>query len=99
MKKSISVIIAVCLAAAFSGYSLAAEAGGAAELIRQSKLYIEEGSKEAALARLDAAFAAANSSGDSDALMEIGDLYLKVDSGLKDKALEAWTAAGRMKCR
>lgn len=70
-----------------------------AELIAEAKGYIEQGDKEKAVQTLDLAFAAADSAGDCGALMEIGDLYISVDKSLEDKAMRAWTQAGRWKCK
>ena len=70
-----------------------------AKLIEEAKGYIEEGNKEGAILTLDLAFDLADSIGDYEALMEIGDLYLAVDKSLDGKAMEAWRTAGRCKTR
>lgn len=69
------------------------------ELIKEAKDYIKQGDKEKAVSTLDLAFEAADSAGDVGALMEIGDLYISVDKSLRDKAMRAWTQAGRWKVR
>ncbi len=74
-------------------------ATGAAELIQKAKTYIQQNDREKAISTLDAAFKLADSAGDVEALMEIGDLYVKIDPSLKDRAMKAWTSAGRWKCR
>lgn len=103
MKKIARAISAILLSIAFFGVSLncLAEEGtdDAAELIREAKIHIEQGDKEKAILNLDAAFESANSAGDYELLMEIGDLYIAVDLSLDDEAMEAWTSAGRWKCR
>ena len=70
-----------------------------AKLIEEAKGYIEEGNKKGAILSLDLAFDLADSMGDYEALMEIGDLCLAVDKSLKEKAMAAWMAAGRCKTR
>lgn len=97
------LISAILLCAALMGFSLYCVAGeGAAEaaaLIGRAKLYIEEGERERAVSALDEAFQLAESAGDHGALMKIGDLYISINPSFKDKAMKAWTAAGRLKCR
>ncbi len=68
-----------------------------AALIEEAKGYIEEGNQEGAEVTLDLAYELAEAIGDYDMLMEIGDLYARVDPSMKDKAIEAWNAAGRCK--
>lgn len=67
------------------------------ELIEEAKGYIEEGDKEGAIVTLDLARDLAESLGIYDMLMEIGDLYVRIDTSLREKAIEAWNAAGRCK--
>jgi len=69
------------------------------ELLKEAKDYIKQGDKEKAVLTLDLAFKAADSAGDVGALMEIGDLYISIDKSLGDKAMKAWTQAGRWKCK
>ena len=80
-------------------YSSSEGAGGAAKLIKEAKTCIQEGNKEKAVSTLDAAFESADSAGDCSALMDIGDLYIKIDTSLNEKAMKAWLAAGRWKSR
>ena len=94
------ILMAVSIAfLAAAIYCEAEKPGSAGELINQAKLSIEKGNKEKALLKLGEAFDSANSEGNPAALMQIGDLYISIDPSLKDKAMDAWTAAGRMKCR
>jgi hypothetical protein len=93
MNRIISTVILCAVLAAVSLCNTAAEgAADAAGLIEKAKLYIEEGSKEEAIAALDTAFGLADSVGDQGA-------HISIDPSLKTKAMEAWTAAGRWKCR
>lgn len=69
------------------------------ELIAEAKNCIKQGDKEKAVSALDLAFKTADSAGDVCALMEIGDLYISIDKSLQDKAMKAWTQAGRWKCK
>ncbi|MBL7071456.1 MAG: hypothetical protein ISS26_04725 [Candidatus Omnitrophica bacterium] len=69
------------------------------KLIEEAKGYVEEGDKEGAIMTLDLAYNLASSLDDYDMLMEIGDLYIRVDTSFKDKAMEAWTEAGRCKTK
>jgi tetratricopeptide (TPR) repeat protein len=80
-----------------SFYSLSQK--NATELIKEAKDYISQGDKEKAISALDLAFKTANSAGDVAALMEIGDLYISIDKSLEDKAMKAWSQAGRWKCK
>lgn len=68
-------------------------------LIKQAESYIKDGGYEQAESTLDQAFQAAKEAGDYESLMKIGDLYLNVDKSLGDKAMDAWTKAGKLKCR
>ncbi len=101
MGKIVGIVCMIMLGIVFIGQPLytAEAATGAAELIQKAKTYIEQNDKEKAILALDAAFQSADSCGDVEALMEIGDLYVKIDPSLKDKAMKAWTSAGRWKCR
>ena len=101
MRRTIRVIYVLTVALLFLApvYCGAEEEIGTAKMIAQVKEFIEAGDSEQALSTLDAAYAAANSAGDYDALMEIGDLYIAIDPSLGGKAMDAWTAAGRAKCR
>lgn len=72
---------------------------GASTLIEEAKAYAQQGDKEQAIATLDAAFTEADSAGDYEALIKVGDLYISIDKSLSDKAMAAWTAAGRCKAR
>ena len=103
MKNIAKIISAVLLSIVLIGISLYcfAEEGtkDATELIKEAKIYIQQGDKEKAILTLDAVFELANTAGDYNLLMEIGDLYVGIDSSLKEKAMEAWIAAGRWKCR
>ena len=93
------VLFIAILSAAFIGIPLYCFSQGAGELINGAKTYIGSGDKEKAVSALDAAFKSANSAGDHEALMEIGDLYVSIDPSLKEKAMKAWLAAGRCKTR
>jgi hypothetical protein len=101
MKKTVKILYAVTVVAIFvmSQVCCFAEEESATDLIEKAKIYIREGNKEKAVTTLDAAFEVANSSGDSSTLMQIGDLYIAVDTSLNEKAMKAWTAAGQWKCR
>lgn len=70
-----------------------------AVLMKDARQQVEKGDRVAVEMALDLAFDMANTIGDYETLMEIGDLYLRVDKSLKDKAMAAWTAAGRCKNR
>ena len=74
-------------------------AASAGELIETARLQLDQGDKDAAIATLDAAFQIANSTGDCDSLMTIGDLYVRIDPTLQEKAMQAWTSAGKWKCQ
>jgi len=67
------------------------------DLIKEAKGYIEKGDREGAIITLDLAYDLAKSLGIYDMLMEIGDLYVRVDTSLREKAIGAWNAAGRCK--
>ena len=100
MGTSVKVISVLALGALLLGiplYSLSQKNAG--ELIKEAKDCISQGNKEKAALILDDAFKAADSAGDSEALMEIGDLYISIDKSLKDKAMNAWYQAGRWKCK
>ena len=97
MRKMTGIALVIIAAAAFMASGI--EGKDAAALIKEAKIYIQNGNHEKAVEALDAAFGMANQAGDCDALMEIGDTYLSVDSSLKEKAMQAWTAAGRWKCK
>lgn len=103
MEKIAKIICAVIVGGAFVMSPLYCcsdeSASDAAELVKEAKEYIQQGEKEKAVATLDAAFEAADSSGDYGSLMEIGDLYVAIDTSLDEKAMKAWTAAGRWKCQ
>ena len=102
MGRITKIVFVVILSAAFVGiplYCFSGETGDPAKLIKEANTYIQAGNKEKAISTLDAAFAAAYSARDYDALMEIGDLYIGIDKSLKDEAMRAWTAAGRSKCQ
>jgi len=103
MKKMAKIISTALLSAAFIGISLYCiseeTADSPAELIKEAEIYIERGDIEKAVLILDDAFESANSTGDHESLMAIGDLYITADSSLNGKAMKAWTAAGRWKCR
>jgi hypothetical protein len=69
------------------------------KLIKEVEGYIEASNKEDAINTLNIAFDLANSLGDGESLMEIGDLYITIDKSLNEKAMKAWMAAGRSKCQ
>lgn len=95
--KIVCIFIFGMLLLSISFYCLSQKNAG--ELIKEAKGYIKQGDKEKAVSTLDLAFNAADSAGDVGALMEIGDLYISTDRSLKDKAMNAWTQAGRWKCK
>ncbi len=102
MGKILKVTAAVLLSIAFVGISLSCfseDVEDMPELIAEAKACIQKGDGEKAVSVLDAAFELADSAGDHAALMEIGDLYINADPSLDDRAMKAWTAAGRSKCR
>ncbi len=100
MNRFTRVILAVLLGITFVGSCFSEQgAGSATALIKEAKISIKQGEKEKAISTLDVAFELANSADDYESLMEIGDLYIGVDSSLDEKAMAAWTAAGRSKCR
>lgn len=108
MKEIARIIYVLILVATFIGiplYCLAEEKSSGsvpedvAKLIEEAKGYIEEGNKEGAILTLDLAFDLANSIGDHEKLMEIGDLYIAVDKSLEEKAMNAWMVAGHWKSR
>lgn len=101
MKRTAKIIFAIMLGMVFiiSSYSFSEDTGNAVKLMKEAKAYIEKGNGEKAISTLDAAFKSANSAGDYESLMEIGDLYIGVDSSLDEKAMRAWTAAGHWKCQ
>ncbi len=101
MGKIARIICVIMLGIVFAGqpFYIAEAAADAAKLIQEAKTYIQQNEREKAISALDAAFKLADSSGDVEALMEIGDLYVKIDPSLKDRAMKAWTSAGRWKCR
>lgn len=80
-------------------YCSSGEISDAAGLIKEAKTCIKEGDKEKAVSTLDAAFESADSAGDHNALMQIGDLYISIDKALDEKAMKAWLAAGRWRSR
>ena len=84
----------------FSPYALAQEKDTAVSLTSYSRLifsakdYIASGNKKLAEEELDQALGLADQAKDSQALQEIGDLYLKIDLSLQNKAENAWHRAG-----
>ena len=90
-------IVAVVICTVLFGNCFAEESPGASKLIKAAKLFIQDGNTAKAVATLDTAFNLANSAGDYDALMDIGDLYIAADPNMKNKAVEAWNAAGHWK--
>ncbi len=72
-----------------------AETEDVQRLVHLAKQHIVGGDKEAAIAALDEAYTQARELKDYDALMEIGDLYISLDPALNEKAMDAWTEAGR----
>jgi len=102
MKKIMIITCVLALSTACVGIPLCSSEENtktAAELIKEAKTYIQEGNKEKAIATLDTAFELANKTGGYEELMEIGDLYIAIDTSLSEKAMKAWTAAGCWKCR
>ena len=100
MKRLTRVILVVLVGIAFAGSCFSGQGvGGATALIKEAKISIKQGEKEKAISTLNAAFESANSTGDYESLMEIGDLYIGVDLSLNEKAMRAWTAAGHWKCQ
>ena len=99
MLRRVSVIAIFLLIIGALSYISVCMAEDAAVLIKMAETLIGENNDEEALSTLDAAFEAANSAGDYEALMKIGDLYLSVDKSYGDKAMKAWTEAGKWKCR
>ena len=100
MKKITCIILAALLSIAFIADCFAQEGVYYIdELIKKANAYVKEGNKEKAVPLLDAAFKLADVAGDYEALMEIGDLYIAADPTLREKALNAWTAAGTSKLR
>ena len=97
--KIISAMLLSVLFITIPLYCFAEEASEATKLIKEAKTYIQEGNKEKAISILDVAFESADSIGDCSALMEIGDLYISIDTALNDKAMKAWLAAGRWRSR
>lgn len=98
MRRITDAVFTVLLSAALIGNCFAAESSArAVKLIKAARMYIEQGEKEKAVATLDTAFLLADSAGDHNSLMEIGDLYIAADPSQKEKALKAWTAAGHWK--
>jgi hypothetical protein len=102
--KKIAVIItcvvtlsAVCFGIPLHCFSEEEKESDVAKLMKEAKAYIQEGNKEKAVLTLDTAFVSADSAGDYNALMEIGDLYIAIDKSLNEKAMKAWQAAGRCK--
>ncbi|MDP3789912.1 MAG: hypothetical protein Q8R48_05875 [Candidatus Omnitrophota bacterium] len=95
--KIISIAIFGALIVSIPLYCLSQK--NSAELINEAKDYIKQGNKEKAVEALDRAFEAADSAGDISSLMEIGDLYISIDKSLEDKAMKAWTQAGRWRCK
>src|SRR3990167_5190326 len=95
--KVVSVLAFGALLVGIPLYSLSQKNAG--EFIKEAKDYISQGNNEKAVSVLDDAFKAADSAGDVGALMEIGDLYISIDKSLEDKAMNAWTQAGRWKCK
>ena len=63
-------------------------------LMFSAKDYITAGNKQLAEKELDQAFKLADQAKNPKALQEIGDLYLKIDMSLQDKAKQAWHRAG-----
>ncbi|MEA3305885.1 MAG: hypothetical protein U9R52_03635 [Candidatus Omnitrophota bacterium] len=101
MGRVAGIVCVIILGIVFTGRPchIAEAAADALKFIEETKTHIQQNDREKAISALDAAFQSANSNGNVKALMEIGDLYVKIDPSLKDKAMKAWTSAGRWKCR
>lgn len=97
LTKIISIVLFGALIISIPLYCLSQK--NSAELINEAKDYIKQSNKEKAVQALDLAFKTADSAGDIDSLMEIGDLYISVDKSLREKAMNAWTQAGRWTCK
>ncbi len=94
-----AVVCTVCIGGFFYVYAQDNPPDAVEILIKDAKEYLNEDNVEKSIEMLDSAFKLAEEKGNHEALMEIGDLYITVDPTLHDKALEAWTAAGRVQCR
>ena len=101
MKRAVNSIFIISISAVYLlGASLAqGEPESSDSLIAKAEVYIKDGSYEQAESSLDQAFQAAKDEEDHESLMKIGDLYLSIDKSLGEKAMNAWTEAGKMKCR